>query len=69
MFCRTTEGTVHRTATVSGCITGFIFSDTLAASFSDVSDELKPELLSYLEAKGVDSKVRCRCCFIGFRFG
>ena len=49
---------VYRAPVASGNITGFIFSSALAASFADVSGQIRPELLEYLEGKGVENKIR-----------
>eukprot|EP00729_Bicosta_minor_P009601 gene9601-15729_t len=50
--------TVYRAPTPSGNITGFVYSSSLAPSFADVSEQLRPELLAHLEAQKVDKKVR-----------
>ena len=50
--------TVYRAPTASGNITGLIYSTSLKPSFADVSEQLRPELLAYLEAQKVDKKVR-----------
>ena len=48
---------VYCAPTTSGLISGFVYSELLAASFADVSDQLRPELTGWLKDQGIDAKI------------
>lgn len=54
--------TVYRAPTKSGLVSGFVYSDVLAASFADVSDQLRPEMIGWLREQGIDEKIISTTC-------